>query len=115
MFYQLGENVMKHDQKLSDDTDDQKRIQEKFESLPLNEKLSSLFNMEVATISEAVNYVINDPMKVVEKLGDMITDFGTKVEKEYRSVTSTAPSPPSGSSNKKARARRPSGPNAPSA
>ncbi len=101
------------------DTEDQDQIQEKFKSLPLTEKLSSLFRMEMVTISEAVNYVINDPMKVAEELGNMITDFGTKVEKEFRSATSTGssapPNPAPGASNKKPRAKGPSGPTAPSA
>ncbi len=68
----------------SRDMDNQKQFQEKFESLPLDEKISVLFRMEVSTISEAVNYVMKEPMKVLGRLGDFLTDLGTKVEREMK-------------------------------
>ncbi len=109
---------MKDNQKVSDDTDDQKRIQENFESLPLNEKLSSLFKMEVVTITEAVNYVIRDPMKVAERFGDFITDLGSKVEKEFRDATATysgeSTKQDTGGAAKKTRTKGATGPNSPS-
>lgn len=110
---------MKDNQKVSEDMDDQKKIQENFESLPLNEKLSSLFKMEVVTITEAVNYLVKDPMKVAERLGDFITDLGSKVEKEFRGGAagrSGEPSKPdTGGAAKKTRTKRATGPNSPSA
>lgn len=59
-------------------------VEDTFASLPLDEKFSSLVKMEVATISEAFNYVISDPMKVVAKIGEAISDLGTRVEREVK-------------------------------
>ncbi len=87
--------------------DDQKQVQEKFESLPLNEKISTLFKMEVSTLSEAINYVVKEPMKVAEKFGDLITDLGAKIEHEFGRSADKGPQNqnPTGQ-NKKKRSRR---------
>jgi hypothetical protein len=78
-------------------------IQAEFEALPLDEKLSSLFKMEVAALTEAFNYVSKNPWKVVEKVGDMITDLGTRIENEVKRASGyTPPSAANGSGEKKA-------------
>lgn len=74
--------------------ENEKQIREQFASLPLNEKISSLFKMEIATISEAVNYVVSEPMKVAEKLGDLISEFGTRVETEFKKASKVSDEPP---------------------
>lgn len=66
------------------------RFQAEFEALPLNKKFESLFKMEAATLSEAFNYVVNEPMKVVEKVGDVINDLGTRIETEVRKAAGKA-------------------------
>lgn len=63
------------------------RFQEEFEALPLDEKFAKLFKMEAATISEAFSYAVNSPMKVVEKVGDAISDLGVKLENEIRKAS----------------------------
>jgi len=66
------------------------KITEEFNSLPLDKKFASLMQMEVATITEAVKYVADNSMKVLERVGDAITDFGSKVEAEAKKAPSTA-------------------------
>ena len=78
---------MKNDRKRSAETETDD-IQSKFESLPLEEKVSNLFKMELATITEAISYVVNDPMNVIGKLGDAVKEFGSRIESEFRSATS---------------------------
>lgn len=56
------------------------KLHAEFEALPLDEKLSTLFKMEMTTLSETFNYAMESPMKVVEKVGDMISDLGVKIE-----------------------------------
>jgi isopenicillin N synthase-like dioxygenase len=58
-------------------------IQSKFESLPLEQKLSNLFKMEMVTITEAINYVTE-----IEKIGNVAKDFGSRIEKEVREAAS---------------------------
>lgn len=60
------------------------KFQEEFEALPLEKKIASLFRMEAVTLGETFAYVVNSPMKVVEKVGDVIAEFGMKLENEAR-------------------------------
>ena len=63
--------------------ENEKRLEEQFASLPLGEKVASLFNMELATISEAFTYLAKEPMRVVQKIGDLAVEFGNRVEEEF--------------------------------
>ena len=62
-------------------------IQAEFESLPLDRKIANLLRMEAVTLSETFDYVVSSSMKAVEKAGDAIQDFGTKLDKEMRRPT----------------------------
>ncbi|MEO6655909.1 MAG: hypothetical protein ABIO36_07465 [Pyrinomonadaceae bacterium] len=68
------------------------RFQEEFNALPLDKKFANLLQMEVATLTETFDYVAKSSMKVIEKVGDAITDFGTKVEAEAKKAVSSAKS-----------------------
>ena len=63
------------------------KFQEDFEALPLEKKIASLLRMEVVTLGETVSYVVNSPMKVVEKVGDVIAEFGMKLEREAKKAS----------------------------
>jgi hypothetical protein len=63
------------------------RFQAEFEALPLEEKFASLLKMEAVTISEAFSYAVNSPMKVVEKVGDVISELGIRLEAEIRNAS----------------------------
>jgi hypothetical protein len=95
------------------------RFQAEFEALPLDQKFARLFKMEAATISETFNYVMKDPMKVVEKVGDVMTEFGTKIENEVRKATSSAKdcsgeeTGPAASKEKSSSTRKPGAPKKP--
>nr|AUN37208.1 hypothetical protein [uncultured bacterium] len=65
------------------------RIKEEFAGLPLDKKLSSLFEMEVATISEGVSYVVNNSGEVFDKVGEVINDFSSKVQAEFKKATTS--------------------------
>ena len=86
--------------------EDQKRIEKEFESLGLDEKFSSLFRMEVATISEAVKYVAKEPMKVAEKIGEIIVEFGHRVETEIKNAVSNSGPATSAAEEKKSKKHR---------
>jgi ferredoxin len=63
------------------------RLQEEFEALPLEKKIANLVKMEITTLGETVSYVVNSPMKVVEKVGDVIAEFGMKLEREAKKAS----------------------------
>jgi len=62
-------------------------FQAEFNALPLDEKFSTLLQMEVATLNEAFTYVANSSMKAFEKVGDAISDLGSKIENEAKKAT----------------------------
>ena len=56
------------------------KFQAEFEALPLEEKISKLFEMEAVTLGETISYVIDSPVEVFRKVGDVMADFGRKIE-----------------------------------
>jgi ferredoxin len=71
----------------AEDKEAKDRIQEDFAALPLEKKIANLLKMEVTTLGETVSYVVNSPMKVVEKVGDVIAEFGMKLEAEAKKAS----------------------------
>jgi ferredoxin len=70
------------------------KFQEEFEALPLEKKIAHLLRMEAVTLGETVAYVVNSPMKVVEKVGDVIAEFGLKLEREAKKASRPKEKPP---------------------
>lgn len=66
------------------------RFQAEFEALPLEEKISKLFKMEAVTLGETISYVIDSPMEVFRKVGDVMADLGRKFEEEAKKATRPA-------------------------
>ena len=92
-----GEIVIMTDQKKEQSKKNESTkagFQAEFDALPLDKKFASLMRMEVATLSEAFSYIANSSLKMVEQVGDAITDFGTKIEYEAKKATSSNPKPP---------------------
>ena len=85
------------------------KFQEDFEALPLDAKFARLIKMEAITLGETFSYVINSPMKVLEKVGDAMAEFGMKIEKEAKKATRPAEehagSEQKGASDKKAKSK----------
>jgi hypothetical protein len=63
------------------------RFQSEFNALPLEDKIKTLLRFEATTLSETFNYAVNEPMKVVEKFGEVVADFGRKVEDEFKKAS----------------------------
>ena len=88
-----GEIVIMTDQKKEESKTTEapkERYQEEFEALPLEKKIARLFKMEAITLGETFSYVVNSPMKVIEKVGDVIAEFGMKIENEAKKATRPA-------------------------
>ncbi len=91
------------------------KFQQEFEAMPLEKKIASLLRLEAVTIGETFAYVVNSPMKVVEKVGDVIAEFGIKLENEARKASrpkepggNTKDSKASGGKTKSRTRRKPS-------
>lgn len=66
------------------------RFHDEFDALPLDEKISKLLRMEAVTLSETLAYVVQSPLKVVEKMGDVLSDIGAKIENQARTARTKA-------------------------
>ncbi|MGC2234845.1 MAG: hypothetical protein WA584_01620 [Pyrinomonadaceae bacterium] len=58
-----------------------------FEELPLEKKIASLVELEAIALGETLSFVINSPYKAVEKVMDVLAEFGLKFEKEAKEAT----------------------------
>ena len=59
-------------------------FEDQFKQLPLDEKLGSLFRMEVAAIEETLTVVADASIKVFNKAAEVLDEFGNKVSAEFR-------------------------------
>ena len=60
------------------------KFKQEFDALPLEKKIAYLMRMEAVTLGETFSYVVNSPLKVIEKVGDVMAEFGMKIEAEAR-------------------------------
>ena len=66
------------------------KLHAEFDALPLDQKIASLVKMEATTLSETFAYAIESPLKVVERVGDIISEFGEKIEAEAKKAQEKA-------------------------
>ena len=74
------------------------KFHEEFKELSLEEKIKTLLKMEAVTLQETFSYGLNESMKAADRLGDVLADFGKKVEAEFKKAThhdENGPSPKS--------------------
>jgi ferredoxin len=67
---------------ISETESDQYRKQ--FAELPLDKKISELVKLEALALGETVSYIVNSPFAIFEKVGDIMADFGMKLEKNAK-------------------------------
>lgn len=56
------------------------QYRKEFEELPLEKKIASLVRLEAITLSDTFSFVVNSPLKVVDKFLDVMAEFGLKKE-----------------------------------
>ena len=79
-------------------------MQADFAAMPLEDKIKNLMKMEVVTLGETFSYVVKSGIEVVEKVGQTIEQFGTKVETEARKAANTTAEPKAKTEDKKPKA-----------
>jgi hypothetical protein len=52
--------------------------------LPLEQKISELMKLEAIALGDTFSFILNSPFKVFEKIGDVMADFGMKLENKAR-------------------------------
>jgi ferredoxin, 2Fe-2S len=61
-----------------------KRVEDfrkEFREMPLEKKIATLVDLEAAALSETVSYVVNSPYKIVDKIFDVLAEFGLKMDR----------------------------------
>ena len=76
------------------------KFQEEFKELPLEEKIRTLLKMEAVTLQETFSYGLSESMKAADRLGNVLTEFGKKIEAEFKNVTHQDTKKPSAKSTK---------------
>lgn len=56
----------------------------RFEDLPLEKKMAELVRLESMALSETLNFVVNSPYKVADKVMDFLAEFGFKMETDKK-------------------------------
>ena len=67
-----------------EEKDQAEDYRKRFEELPLEKKMAELVRLEGIALSETLNFVINSPYKVADKVMDFMAEFGLKFEKDKK-------------------------------
>lgn len=67
-----------------EDKDRAEDYRKRFEDLPLEKKMAELVRLESIALSETLNFVVNSPYKIADKLMDVLAEFGFKMETEKK-------------------------------
>ncbi len=58
------------------------KLVDEFEALPLEKKIADLVRMEAVALGETISFVVNSPYLVLEKVVDVLAEFGMKLDRE---------------------------------
>lgn len=85
------------------------KFQEEFKELSLEDKIKTLLKMEAVTLQETFSYGLHESMKAADRLGEVLSDFGKKVEAEFRNAACHDQNAPADSSpkSKSGRSKKP--------
>jgi ferredoxin len=57
-----------------------------FEEMPLEKKIANLMRLEAIALGETVSFIANSPFMVFDKIGDVMAEFGFKLEKNAKAA-----------------------------
>lgn len=83
-------SVMTKEKKVEESPNEKNESEEyrkKFEKMPLDEKISSLFELEMIALGETISYVFNSPYEFGGKIMSVLANFGRKMEDEVKEAT----------------------------
>lgn len=86
------------------------QYRKEFAELPLEQKIADLVKLEGIALGETFSFILNSPLKVFEKMGDVMAEFGMKLENKAREAQRpaehTAETAPSGKTSSSQRTDR---------
>ena len=69
---------------VEEDKDQAEDYRKRFEDLPLEKKMAELVRLESIALSETLNFVVNSPYKIADKVMDFLAEFGFKMDSEKK-------------------------------
>lgn len=69
---------------VEEDKDQAEDYRKRFEDLPLEKKMAELVRLESIALSETLNFVVNSPYKIADKVMDFLAELGFKAETEKK-------------------------------
>lgn len=66
------------------EAEQQRKTRKEFEELPLEKKVANLLELEMITLGETFNFILNSPYKIVGKVMDVMAEFGLKMDDEAK-------------------------------
>jgi ferredoxin len=99
--------VMTQEKKEESKKDDNKsdEYKKEFVEMPLEKKIASLVQLEAITLGETFSFIINSPFKILEKVGDVMAEFGMNLEKKAKDASRPAEHKKEESADKKPRSK----------
>ncbi len=70
--------------------DKSEQYKKEFVDMPLEKKIASLVQLEAITLGETFSFIINSPFKVLEKVGDVMAEFGMDLERKAKEASRPA-------------------------
>lgn len=97
----------KADEAGADEKKPAEEFKREFEAMPLEEKISSLVELEAIALGETFSFVLNSPYAAAGKVMDVLAGFGLKLEKEDREAKKPKEHKGGGKSEKEASEEKP--------
>jgi ferredoxin len=60
------------------------QYRKEFTELPLEEKISELVRLEAIALGDTFSFILNSPLKIFAKVGDVMADLGKKLENQAK-------------------------------
>ncbi len=92
---------------VEEDKDQAEDYRKRFEDLPLEKKMAELVRLESIALSETLNFVVNSPYKIADKVMDFLAEFGFKAETEKKESAKPEEHRSNGTSGAKAKSAEP--------
>ena len=92
---------------VEEEKDKAEDYRKRFEDLPLEKKMAELVRLESIALSETLNFVVNSPYKIADKVMDFLAEFGLKAEAAKKESTKPEEHRTNGTNGAKAKAEEP--------
>lgn len=62
-------------------------FKKEFAEMPLEKKIANLVQLEAITFGDTFSFIMNSPYLIFEKIGDVMAEFGMKLERDSKAAT----------------------------